>query len=215
MIARASYLFFLCLFFGCNYAPKTLPPTPESKMTLEQQLETLAELGLELNDGITVDDLLYSWDRDEYENEPFDTILFMLGSEVEREPWGRNICDKAWNFDVECIEGNGSYVAIVKNLCRVSGTPELITDIEDSVDIENGNAWLKYTIDGKQRYYTVVVDNDWADPETVGAVMDDIERDGKRFYAKDNGQASIWFYLDESTADRLNQLTGNALKTNR
>ena len=44
--------------------------------------------------------------------------------------------------------------------------------------------------------------------------MRDIERDGKRFYGKDNGQASIWFYLDQTAADKLNALTGNALKTN-
>ena len=41
--------------------------------------------------------------------------------------------------------------------------------------------------------------------------MKDIERDGKRFYAKDNGQASTWFYLDEVTAMKINALTGNML----
>lgn len=215
MIARAICLTVLFVLFGCNNAPTNPSPTSKMNMTLEQQLATLSELGLKLNDGITVDDLLYSWDREEYENESFDTILFMLGSEVEREPWGRNVCDHAWNFDVECIEGDGSYVTIVQNLCRVAGAPDLITDLDDSVDIENGTAWLKYTIDGKQRHYTVAVDNDWADPATVGAVMEDIERDGMRFYGKANGQASIWFYLDNGTADKLNQLTGNALKTNQ
>ena len=49
--------------------------------------------------------------------------------------------------------------------------------------------------------------------------MADIERDGFRFYAKDNGQASIWHYLDDETASKLddetasklNALSGNAL----
>jgi hypothetical protein len=188
---------------------KDLSPVP-----LEEQLETLAQLGLELNDGITVDDLLYSWDRDEYEKQPYDAILFVLGSEVERKPWGRNVCDSAWNFDVECIEDSGSYVTIVQNLCRVSGMPELITELEDFVDIESESAWLKYTIEGRKRHFTIAVDNDWADSETVSTVMRDIERNGKRFYGKDNGQASIWFYLDKETADKLNVLTGNALQTN-
>jgi len=39
-------------------------------MTLEQQLATLAELGFKLNEGVTVDDLLYSWGREEYEKNP-------------------------------------------------------------------------------------------------------------------------------------------------
>lgn len=202
-------------FAGCQHQATVDSKTERSPVTLEQQLETLAQLGLPLNHGVTIDDLLYSWDREEYESQPYDTVLFMLGSEVEREPWGRNICDSAWNFDVECIEDTGDYVRIVQNLCRVAGMPDLITDAEDFVDIANETAWLKYKIDGETRQYNVAVDNDWADPETVGSIMEDIERDGKRFYAKDNGQASIWFYLDKSTADKLNRLTRNALKTNR
>ena len=185
-----------------------------TRISLEQQLETLAQLGLTLNRGVTIDDLLCSWDREEYESKPYDTLLFMLGSEVEGEPWGRNVCDKAWNFDVECIEGNGSYVTIVKRLCLVAGMPDLVSDVEDFVDSENDTAWLKYTIDGRSRRFTIQVENDWANPATVSAVMRDIERDGKQFYAKDNGQASIWFYLDKPTADRLNSMTGNALKPN-
>ena len=184
-------------------------------MTLEQQLQTLAEIGIQLNEAITIDDLLYSWGREEYEKNPFDLVLFMLGSEVEREPWGRRICDQAWNFDLERIEDDGAYVEIIENLCRVAGMPGLITDLEDSVDLENGEAWVRYTMDGQQRHHTVAVNNDWADTDTVSAVMEAIERDGKRFYAKDNGQAAIWFYLDADTAAKLNQLTGNALRASR
>ena len=200
---------------GSIFRSRTTSPESRMKMTLEQQLAALADLGFRLNKGITVDDLLYSFDRGEYENKPFGTVLFMLGSEVEREPWGRNICDRAWNFDVEFIEDDGAYVTIVQNLCRVAGTPQLITEIRDFIDFEDGKAWLKYMIDGKSRHYDVAVDDDWADAKVVGAVMEDIERDGMRFYAKDNGQASIWFYLDSETARKLSKLTGQKLKTNR
>ena len=109
-------------------------------MTLEQQLQTLAEIGIQLNEAITIDDLLYSWGREESEKNPFDLVLFMLGSEVEREPGGRRICDQAWNFDLERIEDDGAYVEIIENLCRVAGMPGLTTDLEDSVDLENGEA---------------------------------------------------------------------------
>lgn len=175
-------------------------------MKLEQQLEALNQLGMKLNDGITIDDLLYSYDREAYESEPFDSILHALGSEVEREPWGRYVCDQAWNFDVECITDTGSYVDIVQNLCRVAAMPNLISDLQDFVDIDGGEAWLKYTIDGQKRHYTAKVDNDWADPEIIQAVMSDIERDGKQFFGKDNGQATIWFYLDPENMAKLKAL---------
>jgi hypothetical protein len=72
-------------------------------VTLEQQLEILVQLGFPLNDGVSDADLLHSWDRDEYETRPYDTLFLMLGSEIEREPWGRRVCDRVWNFDAECI----------------------------------------------------------------------------------------------------------------
>jgi hypothetical protein len=209
------WIFALLPAARCQRSTHVERPRRQTSFTLEQQLETLAQHGVRLNPGITIDDLLYSCERKEYETYPFHTILLVLGSEVERMPWGRHFSDQAWNFDVECIDDTGSYVTIVQNLCRVAGMPDLITEIEDFVDIENDTAWLKYTIDGQPRHCTVTVDNDWADPETVSAVMEDIQRDGKRFYGRDNGQASVWFYLDKKTAEELNALTGNALKLNR
>ncbi|MBA3530967.1 MAG: hypothetical protein H0T73_03455 [Ardenticatenales bacterium] len=61
------------------------------------------------------------------------------------------------------------------------------------------------------RDWTVEVNDDWADMLTLSYVMADIERNGKRFYFKDNGQAMILFYLDTKTAVRLNALAGDAL----
>ena len=180
-------------------------------MTLEQQIDKLAELGLRLNEGITIDDFLYSADREEYENEPFGLILFTYGVEVERKPWDRLFCDRVWNFDVECICDDGSYVTIVENLCRVAGMPDLAVDVKDHVDIESGVAWLEYTMGGNKRHLDIPVNDDWADPDTVTKLMEDIQRDGKHFFGINNGQASILFYLDENTATQLNVLSRDAL----
>ncbi len=40
-------------------------------MKLEQQLAKLAEFGLALDPGITIDDLNHSFKREDYEQEPF------------------------------------------------------------------------------------------------------------------------------------------------
>lgn len=181
-------------------------------ITLEQQLDKLAEFGLKLDDGITIDDILYSFPRKDYEERPFDLILFVLGIEVERKPWGRSICSRVWNFDTECICGTGDYVRIVKRLCRVAGQADYLQDVSDFVDIDSGKAWLRYKVDGTQRDWIVEVNDDWADALTLSYVMDDIERDGRRFYFKDNGQAMVLFYLDPDTAAQLNRLCDNALK---
>jgi hypothetical protein len=181
-------------------------------MTLEQQLARLAELGLKLDEGISIDDILYSFAREDYERRPFDLILFVLGIEVERAPWGRSVCSRVWNFDTECIASTEDYVSIVKRLCRVAGQPDCLKDVSDFVDIDAGIAWLKYKVGGTERNWPIEVNDDWADTLSLTYVMDDIQRDDNRFYFKDNGQAMVLFYLDPGTATKLNRLSNNALK---
>ncbi len=175
-------------------------------MQLEVQLAKLAELGLVLNPGITIEDLLYSVDSKEYEAKPFGLLLFTLGIEVEREPWGRRICDRVWNFDTECIYSTGDYTNIVRQLCLLTGSPEYLTEIVDSVDWETGECWLEYTLGDNRRHWTLELNDDWADMLALTYVMEDLQRDGCQFYAIDNGQAMILFYVNSETAAKLGEL---------
>lgn len=192
---------------GCS-ADTTVNDTPKP-MTLEEQLAALEALGFKLNDGATVEDLLYSFDRSEYEKQPFDALLFILGSEIEREPWGRYFSSVAWNFDTECIVENGDYVRIVNRLAELAGRSEDLTDVADSVDLERGVATLEYTLEGKTRSLTPTVNDDWADADVVNVILSDLERDGRYFYGIDNGQSTILYFLDEATASELRALTAD------
>lgn len=180
-------------------------------VNLEEQLATLAELGLALDAGVTVDDLAYSFGREQYEAKPFDLVLFMLGAEIEREPWGRRFCSRAWNFDTECITGTGSYVTIARHLCMLAGRPAAFTDLRDHVDRDADEAWIEYKVDGKHRRWSIEVADDWADMMVVAYLMSDLERDGRKFRAKDNGQAMTLYYLDDDAARRLSELGGEPL----
>jgi hypothetical protein len=181
-------------------------------LQLETQLAKLAELGLALNPGISIEDLLYSLDRQTFEAQPFEYLLFSFGIEVEREPWGRRICDRVWNFDTECIVSTGDYVSIVQNLCSLTANPDYLTDIVDYIDIAAGQCWLEYTIGDRRQHWTVEPNDDWADMMTISYVMEDLQRDGKQFYSKDNGQAMILFYLDRVTAEKLSDLCDEDLE---
>ena len=185
-------------------------------MKLETQLEQLAELGLVLNPGITIDDLLCSIDRSEFEQEPFECLLYSFGTEVEREPRGRRICNQVWNFDpefdLEHIITTGDYVAIVQNLCFLSGKSDALTDLVDYMNVAASECWLEYTIGDCRRHWTIEANDDWADMMTITDVMEDLQQDGKQFYAKDNGQVMILFYLDRVTAEKLSDLCGEDLE---
>lgn len=181
-------------------------------MKLETQLDRLAELGLALNPGITIEDLLHSYEREAFEQQPFVLLLFCFGSEVEREPWGRRICDRVWNFDTECIVSTGDYVKIIHNLCLLSETLDDLTDIVDYIDLEEGECWLEYTLQEKRQHRTVEANDDWADMLTLSDVMEEIQRDGKQFYTIDNGQAMILLYCTPVIASKLGDLCDEDLE---
>lgn len=167
-----------------------------------------------LNPFVTIDDLLHSWPREEYEDGTYHCLIFMYGCEIEREPRGRHISAYAWDFDTECIDGPGSYVRIVQELARIAGATNLITNVTDNVDMSAPTATLSYSVRGVPRTLTLRIDDDWADPEAAASVMQDIEEavdDGRRFRGADNGQSTIWFFIKDETADKINAITGDLL----
>ncbi|MFG2298351.1 hypothetical protein [Streptomyces sp. NPDC048603] len=176
---------------------------------LETQISRLAELGLPLAPDRNIDDLLYSLPRDLFERRPYELLLSILGAEVEREPWGRWFCDRAWNFDTECVHGPGAYVRIARELCRITGRPDAFTDVEDHVDLATGGAWIAYTVNGRRRRWTAEVHDDWADGLVVTYLLDDLEQDGHRFWTRDNGQIVNLYFLDTCAAEGINSLLPN------
>jgi len=177
-------------------------------MRLEQQLEELARLGIQPDPGVGIDEFLGQLDRAAFENPPFDVLLTALGFPVQQEPYDKPVCSRAWNFDTECIYGPGDYVHIVENLLRIAGKPkDHLQGLEDSIDFETGEAWLKYRLpNGEAQRWDVELNGDWADTMVVNYVMADIEEGGRHFYSKPNGQAMVLYYFDDETAERLEDL---------
>lgn len=184
------------------------------RISLETQIAALREAGLVMAPERTIDELLTSWSRDQYESDPYGLLLFMYGSEVEAQPWGRHFCDRGWNFDMECLNEAGDYVRAFTEIVRVTGQPHLVTEMSDDFDFEAQACEIRYTINGKARTLSARIDNDWADPEAVIAFARDLQAtigDGRRFWAADNGQASILFFLTDAEAANVNALRRDVL----
>jgi len=178
-------------------------------MKLETQIEQLSQIGLKLNEGLTVEDLLNSLSREEYESKPFNEVLFAYGIKVESPPWGRFFCDQVWNFDYECIDDSGAYVEVVNHFHRLSGKRKTLEHLSDSIDFDAGRAELNYTLDGIEKSYSPVIDRDWVDEKVVSKLISDFSTDTHSFYGMDNGQATVWFYLTKEQAHAINNLAGN------
>ncbi len=135
--------------------------------TLEAKLAILAECGLTLSPEFTVDDLLESWDRQEFEQPGYDLVLVGLGMTEEEPPW-RPHCRNLWHIDTECIEDDGSYVTIVERMAEMAGDSMPLEGITDHVDIDGGKAWLKFTCRGEEFRIDCDVQDDWVDPQLFG-----------------------------------------------
>lgn len=154
--------------FGCNKKSSNdgggdLPP-PQS---LEQKLEALASCGITLRPEFSVDDLLGSWDRAEYEEPGFNLTLVGIGTTQEEAPWTPR-SENVWHFDTECIEDHGVYAGIAKRMVELAGGSLPLTDIDDHVDIEEGEAWLSFKLDGETIRIDCAVDDDWVDSKVFG-----------------------------------------------
>ena len=72
---------------GCHPCGAS-PPTPLTPIgdddvpTLEEQLDDLRSHGIALRGGRTVEELLASASRDDFERDPYLTLLMVLGGEV-------------------------------------------------------------------------------------------------------------------------------------
>lgn len=185
-----------------------------ANIPLETQIAALSEAGLVMEPGRTIDELLTSWSRDQYESDPYGLLLFMYGNEVEAEPWGRYFFARGWNFDMECLVEAGDYTRAFTDIVRITGQRQLVMHMSDDFDIHAETATIRYTINGRARVLSAKVDHDWADPEAVAAFARDLETtigDGRHFWAADNGQASVLFFLTDAEADKVNSLRTDVL----
>jgi len=164
-----------------------------SGLTVEAQLDRLADLGVALRPGFTVDDLIAEWGRPGLESPPFKGLLIAMGGASTTPPYPP-LSHDAWHFDTECIEGTGSYVQIVERLVEMTGGRFAATEVKDVVDNDTEIASLALTVDGERHEWNLDYTDDWVDPN-VFVYLDEVMK------RTTSGQRMI--YLDLQGQDAL------------
>jgi hypothetical protein len=180
------------------------------RISLEKQLETLDACGIRLHSEISILNLLDSFGREEYEKEPFVLLLTVMGGELEAEPF-IYISDDIWHFDTECIEDHNDYVKIAQRLADLAGTALPLEDLKDYVDIEEGEAWVSFKLDGKEYKWKAEVEDDWVDTKIISQFARLLANrgSGKRFTYYDlGGQDCLIGCSTEEEIEKLRSLTG-------
>ena len=138
--------------------------------TIEAKLRALAECGFKLRDQFTVSDLVESWGREALDKPGFELSLVCLGMTQEVPPWSAR-CETLWHFDTECIEGDGSYVHIAKRMAEMAQGSLPFSDFEDHVDVERGDAWLRFKCGGETVHLDCAIEGDWVDSSIFGTFV--------------------------------------------
>jgi len=133
-------------------------------MSFDEQLDTLARCGLKLDDRLQALRRADSWSRRDPGESDWGRVLVYLGS-YDR---GTRRCETLWHLDTECIEGDGSYVYVAERMSAMAQGSLPLSDIEDHVDMESGEGWLRFTCQGKEIEIDLEVESDWIDSSVFG-----------------------------------------------
>lgn len=206
--------------------------TTGAAISVSAALEQLANAGVRVRPGVSNDDLLQELGGTL--KSPVDCVqlLCVLGSEVQRgEPRGTSdamghveieycncpqcanfewASDDIWHFDTECIEDHGAYVTVLDRFVILAKGALPLTNVRDFVDIEQGKAWVEFTLDGSIVHWDLEVSDDWVDPKLYSRLQQLVtpRGAGKRFFIACLGQDSLVSFGDDQMRQALSRLSG-------
>jgi hypothetical protein len=182
----------------------------EGAPSLEQQLRIFKELGFELNEGVEPGDIDRWGGEQEFVQQPFALLYQTPGQTLEREPW-TPLTDRCWDFDTEAIEDHGSYRDIINNLGRITRGELLFEDVKDHVDIDEGVAWVSFTLKGQHHKWDMKVDDDWVDTDLfskIVALTKEHDTRGRYTYFDTGGQNAVLGYETPEHLQEVVKRTG-------
>ena len=173
--------------------------------SLEQQLRDLGASGVRLLPEATSEALLTEWSRAQFDEAPYMLAVIALGGDLP--PLSENL----WHFDTECVEDHGAYVTIAERLRDLAKGDLPLTEIEDYVDVEEGEARISFKLDGAQHQWTCEVEDDWVDATVLSRFAELLSKreTGKRFtYLDTGGQDCVIGCFTDDELKRLRKATG-------
>lgn len=183
----------------------------QKKATVQEQLEVFAKHGIHLNEDVQIEDLAaeHPDGLKTFEDDPYDLLYFELGNDTHKKPW-RPITNQLWTFDSEAIEGNGSYVTILKNIARITNGILNFENVHDLVDFDNEVVWVSFMINGEQHKLDLMLDDDWVDPLIFKWIVEYNNRIGASKALScwtDGGQSCVFLYVSQEELNALKKET--------
>lgn len=210
-------------FFGDTFDMQM----PVADVPLEEQIETLATLGLHVPEE-TVEYIQQNSTpeynlHDRMEENPYTGLLMNLGRPDYDEDWNVvGYSSEVFWFDFEGFDLTTDYIDLLNGMLALAQESPLdsvnnIREDTENVDWEKGRGRITVSLnwEGKNYEYKMKVFYDWIDDEALTIFNELLEGQDtpKRFYAMgDNGQGVIVFFCTEEWAEEFAQKTGFVLE---
>gem|GEM_PF-5642564 len=188
----------------------------KSLLTLEDKIEKLAEVGVVVDPERTIEEMLVSFNREEYELKGFDSLLFVLANEIESGPGaGAYFTNQLYTFDAECIEDDGDYARIAMRFAEMFQDEFEISEIADKVDWDNNYAEMSFECGGKRYHKEFVLDGDWFDVSVIKLFIEasnDMNSQRKIGFADSDGQEIYLSVMTPIQMKAFSELTGQVMR---
>jgi hypothetical protein len=116
---------------------------PKPQLSLEQQLENLATVGIRLNPQFSAETLLEEFTREKFEERPYVGAIITMGGYAKN---GQPLSDNIFHLNTESIEGEGDYAHVAERMRDLAQGDLPIENIRDHLDFENGDAWVAFEL---------------------------------------------------------------------
>jgi hypothetical protein len=182
----------------------------ENVPSFHEQWKVFNELGFELTSTSLRTDFEKLANEKLIIERPFAYLYMEMGRGIQREPWS-HFTDRVWDFDTEAIEDHGDYIEIMRNLERISRGEIRFESLTDHVDIEEGKAWVAFSIKGRKYKWDLVADDDWVDPQLFSKIAEltrSINTKGRYTYFDTGGQNAVIGFETPESLDAIKKATG-------
>jgi len=190
------------------FKPKKKVANLKMRVSVEEQIIVLSNLGIKPKQDGYVDWICYEWGRDAVEADPYTLMLFSLGGERESGDKWERLSDDVYSFDTECVEDDDVYADIFINLAALSKGVFSVTSVSSAVEHENHSASISFVYNNANYNWNLQYDDDWFDKDVVNRINQLVsERDSTRsFYTCSPDQNLTTLFTSQDVIEKVNSL---------
>jgi hypothetical protein len=206
------------IFIGCDNSATSqtsnanqVDNTKDSILIFKSALESFKKIGFVINPQIDEKDLINRWKeilKFNYTNP--EAVYITLGGFKGYNP-EVFYSDNCWHFDVEAIEGQGSYKRIFDNIKRISKGDINFQNVKDYCnDNEDDKAWVSFTLNGDKYKWDLKVEDDYVDIklfDKLQVLFTKYNKKGRLTYFSE-GQSCVFSYFTKEEFDKFNDESG-------